>query len=319
MSDDPTPDCGHDCCPTPNDPSHDHFLGPDECPACIERERQREELQAEADRLAIEVRKAADDPTPDLRALAQAATRGPWTTAARYGWAQLVTVKTDPPQPICSTPRSDQATYDAAYIAAVSPDVILALLDRLDEYEKVHGTEVAQVAARLTAETESRTMPDLTETSAALIVQLQVLADEYGARGVVDTMAQLYPGCVPEPNPSAETPAPLTTVTPDLLVDLVAAALCDHAERGRDAGIDEEAQTVADALGAAGVTIVGPLTTVTEDGQTMRLEVVDSERMARVVETLIAAKPENRWANWVSEELRSGSHARLVPTTEDLA
>lgn len=38
MSLEPGPDCGHACCNTRQAPHHDHFLSPEDCPACINHE-----------------------------------------------------------------------------------------------------------------------------------------------------------------------------------------------------------------------------------------------------------------------------------------
>ena len=67
-----------------------------------------------------------------LRALAQAATPGPWRVEARGHAAQEVArvnnLEVAPPDSVelslCAT--------DAAYIAAVSPDVVLGLIDEVD-------------------------------------------------------------------------------------------------------------------------------------------------------------------------------------------
>ena len=67
-----------------------------------------------------------------LRALAQAATPGPWRVEARgdaeQGVARVNNLEVAPPDSVelahCAT--------DAAYIAAVSPDVVLALLSEVD-------------------------------------------------------------------------------------------------------------------------------------------------------------------------------------------
>ena len=67
-----------------------------------------------------------------LRALAQAATPGPWRVEAQghasQGVARVNNLEVAPPDSVelahCAT--------DAAYIAAVSPDVVLALLDEVE-------------------------------------------------------------------------------------------------------------------------------------------------------------------------------------------
>jgi hypothetical protein len=83
-----------------------------------------------------------------LRDLAQAATPGPWRVCARWGASQEVArvnnLEVAPPD---SAELAHCAT-DAAYIAAVSPDVVLALLSevellRLLSREATVGHEVA--------------------------------------------------------------------------------------------------------------------------------------------------------------------------------
>lgn len=145
------------------------------------------------------------DPTPDLRALAQAARRGwhgnpdRWSTADR-----------DPEQnygPFVIGYNGEVAECasvdDARFIAAASPAVILDMYARLDEYEKVHGTEVAQVAARLApAQAE-----DLCDGSGDFVREV------LGVNGPYETLVAECPGCSAcEINPP---PAPLTTVTED--------------------------------------------------------------------------------------------------------
>lgn len=64
-----------------------------------------------------------------LRALALAATPGPWRTS---GDRQVY-------EAICGfTVAGVRRDYDAAYIAACDPQTILALLDRLDRLEAMH-------------------------------------------------------------------------------------------------------------------------------------------------------------------------------------
>lgn len=79
-------------------------------------------------------------PTPDLaglRALAEGATPGPWHQAFResavYSSAQLT-----PSGGIYGSVATVSSSVTAAYIAAVSPDVLTALLDRLEAAERTH-------------------------------------------------------------------------------------------------------------------------------------------------------------------------------------
>lgn len=77
-----------------------------------------------------------------LRALAEKATPGPWTAYCRdVGWRKGTPWSPDrflqwdlegPPQP---DGRGQFYEPDARYIAAASPDAILAILDELDRLE----------------------------------------------------------------------------------------------------------------------------------------------------------------------------------------
>lgn len=83
-----------------------------------------------------------------LRALAEAATPGPWHPADRgIGWEVHVEPHNDPDakcwgqlpdgswvpdDELMSGHKGTTSESDARYLAAVSPDVILALLDALD-------------------------------------------------------------------------------------------------------------------------------------------------------------------------------------------
>jgi hypothetical protein len=85
-----------------------------------------------------------------LRDLAQAATPGPWRVCARWGAPQEVArvnnLEVAPPD---SVELSHCAT-DAAYIAALSPDVVLGLIDEAERLrlllrESTAGHEVAML------------------------------------------------------------------------------------------------------------------------------------------------------------------------------
>ena len=68
----------------------------------------------------------------ELRALCKAATPGPWGTHPDDPWevqGNLAAYHGDDCEPVC-TIRTDDAA-DATYIAAVSPDVVLGLLDEI--------------------------------------------------------------------------------------------------------------------------------------------------------------------------------------------
>lgn len=47
MSEQPTTDCGHSCCDTPYDPTHDHFLDADVCGQCAGMRAKEAALRAE--------------------------------------------------------------------------------------------------------------------------------------------------------------------------------------------------------------------------------------------------------------------------------
>lgn len=96
----------------------------------------------------------------ELRRLAEAATPGPWHFCRDKDDCAMVTVA---PGADCSTERSFIAVAawadndDAAYIAALSPDVVLGLLDRILELEKepvrvVHDSPSLLAAARREAD-----------------------------------------------------------------------------------------------------------------------------------------------------------------------
>jgi hypothetical protein len=92
--------------------------------------------------------------TAELRKLAEAATPGPWERDMSYDWPSKVRSKhpehhnrwvVDVP----SFPTDEYTFKDAAYIAAVSPDVLLALLDRLEApADRVEKLEAALLVAR---------------------------------------------------------------------------------------------------------------------------------------------------------------------------
>jgi hypothetical protein len=80
--------------------------------------------------------------TAELRKLAKAATPGPWIASgvtSKIGGDRFMFVNVEPLGEIARLPLPDRPAKgyapticDAAYIAAVSPDVLLALLDRLE-------------------------------------------------------------------------------------------------------------------------------------------------------------------------------------------
>lgn len=67
------------------------------------------------------------DPEGRLAELAKAATPGPWWGDPPYGWGVFRDAPTHE-QRLWLFDRKDGTPADAAYIAAASPDVILALL-----------------------------------------------------------------------------------------------------------------------------------------------------------------------------------------------
>jgi hypothetical protein len=73
--------------------------------------------------------------TEHLRALALAATPGPWgrdacrITAKELGWARVADTEFD----------NDSMAENAAFIAAANPAAILALLDELEDSHKAYG------------------------------------------------------------------------------------------------------------------------------------------------------------------------------------
>ena len=98
--------------------------------------------------------------TPDmaeLRRLAESATPGPWEAYDRgVGWEVWFDGA-----PLNSAFRETFPAYDAAYIAAASPDVVLSLLDRL-----AHMTE-ARDNARAEVERLTALLAEVRETAAA--------------------------------------------------------------------------------------------------------------------------------------------------------
>lgn len=103
-----------------------------------------------------------DDDIKQLRELAQAATKGPWkhlqsgrgyenyvyALDARYdvSWAGESPVKV---AYFPHDPYGLRDALDAAYIAAASPDVLLALLSRLEATERERGAERAVAIGHL--------------------------------------------------------------------------------------------------------------------------------------------------------------------------
>ncbi len=73
-------------------------------------------------------------PTASLRALAQAATPGPWRNYKNCLYGQVVT--DDGKQVTMNEEHGACWHDDAEYIAAANPAVILALLSRLDRQER---------------------------------------------------------------------------------------------------------------------------------------------------------------------------------------
>ena len=76
-----------------------------------------------------------DEQITALRAAAEAATPGPWsrTTGKDAHLLREVCSEGQAGVAFCGTFSQQQAHADAAYIAAASPDVVLALLDALDD------------------------------------------------------------------------------------------------------------------------------------------------------------------------------------------
>ncbi len=72
----------------------------------------------------------------DLKAKAQAATPGPWEQHEHYPHVIVDGVL----DPICEVNRSPYAytdsRTDAAYISAASPDVVLALIEKIENYRE---------------------------------------------------------------------------------------------------------------------------------------------------------------------------------------
>ena len=91
--------------------------------------------------------------TPDvaeLRRLAENATPGPWEAHDRgIGWEVW-----NDGAPLNSAFRETFPAYDAAYIAAASPDVVLSLLDRLAHMTEARDNARAEVE-RLSAQVEA--------------------------------------------------------------------------------------------------------------------------------------------------------------------
>jgi len=101
-----------------------------------------------------------------LRALAEAATAGPW--AGNQGWKRSSVVDgTGRGVAVATAVVGAQAQQDSLYLAAASPDVILALLDAAE-------TEAHTSAARLEAMLEA--------TTASLAVLLSYPGDREALR-----------------------------------------------------------------------------------------------------------------------------------------
>jgi hypothetical protein len=94
--------------------------------------------------LAARVPVVTTEDTEALRSLAREATPGPWKTqGAAVGVVDGVTVVT-----------AHQSYRDAAYLAAISPEVVLGLLDEIDERRAGHECDrlLLEVNGKLMAE-----------------------------------------------------------------------------------------------------------------------------------------------------------------------
>jgi len=99
-----------------------------------------------------------------LRALAEAATPGPWSASiSRQTQPHAPCVQSSDGVQVCHLRRHypSEADTDARYIAAISPDVVLALLDRLeaaererDEWKQASETHLRYLSAWSTWSTE---------------------------------------------------------------------------------------------------------------------------------------------------------------------
>lgn len=106
-----------------------------------------------------------------LKALAMAATPGPWERKTNF----YVCNKESTVVARVIAPLTDQNAIDCAYIAAANPSVVLALIDRLERAESIAMTLDEQVScltnqrdeykarAEHAEETVNGTLPDLTQ------------------------------------------------------------------------------------------------------------------------------------------------------------
>lgn len=101
-----------------------------------------------------------DDTAARLRALASAASIGPWSVHGNncdewYVYALHARYETLPGNPspvkvawVPWSPGTLRHEHDAAYIAAASPDAILALLDERDALRRERDEMIAKAAAK---------------------------------------------------------------------------------------------------------------------------------------------------------------------------
>jgi hypothetical protein len=161
-----------------------------------------------------------DDDIKHLRDLAQAATTGPWKVEgngrdewyvyaheARYAasWCGDSPVKV---AWVPWEPSGDRHVRDSDYIAAASPDVVLALLDRLAaaERERRQPAPSAKPVAWRTVVDDATHSVSVTKTAAEMRASL--FREENRGRDFLVRVVPLYDA--PQPAPSAEAVAWMT-------------------------------------------------------------------------------------------------------------